>query len=123
MILETCSKLEILKKERNVIILAHYYQDPNIHDVADFMGVSLGLSKQSTQTNTEKFINSRPHDEKIIIPLLGNDGCACNKYLHLRLNTLEKMVEVLEKIKPEITLPEDLHIQALMPLEKMLALS
>ena len=92
MILDTFSKLETLKKERNAIILAHYYQDPSIQDVADFMGVSLGLSKQSTQTNTEKFINSRPHDEKIIIPLLGNDGCACNKCLHLRLNTLEKML-------------------------------
>ena len=123
MILNTLSKLEILNKERNAIILVHYYQDSNIQDIADFMGVILALAKQSTQTNTEKIINSRSHDEKIIIPLHGNDGCACNKYLHLRLNTLEKMVEVLEKIKPEITLPEDLHIQALMPLEKMLALS
>ena len=41
----------------------------------------------------------------------------------MRLDTLEKIVEALEKMKPEITLPEDLRIQAPIPLEKMLALS
>ena len=40
-----------------------------------------------------------------------------------KLETLKKMVEALEKMKPEITLPEDLRIQTLIPLEKMLALS
>ena len=48
MILDTFSKLETLKKERNTIILAHYYQDPDIQDAADFMGDSLALAKQAT---------------------------------------------------------------------------
>ena len=48
---------------------------------------------------------------------------ACNKYPRMRLNILEKMAVALEKMKPEITLPEDLRIQAPIPLEKMLALS
>ena len=80
MILDTFSKLETLKKEHNAKILAHYYQDSDIQDAVDFMGDSLALAKQVTQTN-------------------------------------------VEKMKPEITLPEDLRIQALIPLEKMLALS
>ena len=54
--------------------------------------------------------------EKTFIPLPRNNGCACNECPHMRLNTLEK-------IKPEITLLEDMSIQALIPLEKMLALS
>ena len=66
MILDTFSKLETLKKERNAMILAHYYQDPDIQDAADSMGDSLALAKQATQTNAEKIINNLPHDEKII---------------------------------------------------------
>ena len=38
MISDTLSKLESLKKEHNAVILAHYYQDPDIQDVADFVG-------------------------------------------------------------------------------------
>ena len=61
--------------------------------------------------------------KKTFIPLPGNDGCACNECPHMYLNTLGKMVEALEKMKPEITLPEDLRIHAPIPLEKMFALS
>ena len=61
--------------------------------------------------------------KKTFIPLPVNDGCACNECPHMHLNALGKMVGALEKMKLEITLPEDLCIQALVPLEKMVALS
>ena len=61
--------------------------------------------------------------KKTSIPSPVNDGCACNECPHMHLNTLGKMVGALEKIKPEITLHEDLRIHALIPLEKMVALS
>ena len=44
-----------LKKQRNAVILSHYYQDPDIQDVADFMGDSLALS-QFAQTIKEEVI-------------------------------------------------------------------
>lgn len=42
-----------LKKERNAIILAHYYQDGEIQDIADYVGDSLGLSQQAASTKAD----------------------------------------------------------------------
>ncbi len=42
-----------LRRERNAVILAHYYQDPDIQDLADFVGDSLGLSQQAAKTQAD----------------------------------------------------------------------
>jgi quinolinate synthase len=50
-----------LKRELNAVILAHYYQDPDIQDIADYLGDSLGLSQQAAQTDADVIVFAGVH--------------------------------------------------------------
>jgi len=65
-------EIEKLKKEKNAIILAHYFQDPDLQDIADYVGDSLYLLQQAAQTQADVIafagIRSLAEAVKILTP-------------------------------------------------------
>src|SRR5579863_8147583 len=54
-------EIERLKREKNAVVLAHYYQEADIQDVADYIGDSLGLAQQAEKTTADLIVFAGVH--------------------------------------------------------------
>ncbi|MCE3277819.1 MAG: nadA [Bacteroidetes bacterium] len=98
--LDLFSEIKKLKKEKNAIILAHYYQDADIQDIADYIGDSLGLSQRAAKTDAKIIVFAGVHfmaetakilcpDKKVLLPDLRAgcslaDSCPADKFTEFK---------------------------------------
>ena len=90
-----------LKKERNAIILAHYYTEPDVQDIADFVGDSLALSQVAAENDADMIVfagvNFMAETAKILSPektvLLPDTEAGCSLADSCRAEDLERFIE------------------------------
>jgi quinolinate synthase len=114
-------------------VIAHPECEEPVLDRAQFIGSTAALLRYVQSSQGRRFIVATepgiihqmkkvaPHKEFIPAPPEAN--CACNECPYMKLNTLEKLYRCMRDRTPEIILPPDIREKALLPIQRMLAMS
>ncbi len=114
-------------------VLAHPECEENVLRHADFVGSTSGIRAFASRSPATTLIVAtesgilhqmrKDNPDKTFIPAPPANGCLCNDCPHMKLNTIEKLYLCLKWEQPEIRMEEDLRLQALRPIQRMLEMS
>lgn len=125
--------VQLKVRHPKALVLAHPECEEAVLKLADHIGSTTSILKFAIASPAREFIIAtepgiihsmqKAAPEKVFIPAPPDSGCACNECPHMRLNTLEKVYLAMKNRSPEILLEETLRLQALGPIQRMLAMS
>ena len=127
--------IELHKKNPDAKIIAHPESETHILETASYVGSTSGMINYVKSSPSDKFIVAteagilykmqQEVPNKVLIPAPSQEDntCACSECGFMKMNTLQKVYDCLLNEVPEITIPEDVRMKALIPIERMLKLS
>lgn len=92
---DVVAEINRLRKEKNAVILAHYYQTPDIQDIADYVGDSLGLSQQAATTTADMIVFAGVH-------FMGETAKILNPHKKVLLPDLKAGCSLAESAPPDL---------------------
>ncbi|TAK64045.1 MAG: quinolinate synthase NadA [Bacteroidetes bacterium] len=114
-------------------LIAHPECEEVVLDQAEFIASTSGLLRFVQQSPDKEFIVAtetgiihqmqKACPDKLFIPAPPEESCACNQCPYMKLNTMEKVYLCMKNRSPEITMPEEMRLRALKPLQRMLEMS
>lgn len=124
---------ELKNKYSGYTLIAHPECNDSVLQLADFVGSTQAMIKFVKNSENDKFLvatesgithklkQDNPNKEFVVVT--PNEKVTCNDCRHMKLNTMEKVIEVMETLDNEIILSEDLIKDAEKPILKMLEIS
>lgn len=123
------------QKNPEAIIIAHPESEDHILKTAQYIGSTSGMINYVKTNPANEFIVATeagilhemqkevPHKKLIPAPAKEDNTCACSECHFMKMNTLQKLYICLKYELPEVTVPEDIRVKALIPIERMLEIS
>ncbi|MXO04963.1 quinolinate synthase NadA [Flavobacterium sp. HBTb2-11-1] len=127
--------IEIYNRNPTAKIAAHPESEEHILKAAHYIGSTSGIINFIKTDPTTVFIvateagilheltKAVPYKTLIPAPTTDDNSCACSECAFMKMNTLEKLYLCLKNERPEMLIKDELRIQALKPIERMLELS
>ncbi len=127
--------MKIMQKNPKAKLIAHPESEAHILKVAEFIGSTTQLLKYAQENPADEFIvgteagilhqmaQDVPSKKLIPLPSKEDNTCACSECHFMKVNTLDKLYNCLKDEIPAIEVPEEIRIEALKPIERMLELS